>query len=168
MSDKLLPIDPTLIKENPIKLIGLDWMLITAGNLESFNTMTASYGAIGELWHKKVAFCFVRPTRYTYKFIEKHDCFTLSFFPEEYRETLRLCGTKSGRDINKMKGIGLTPAVGETGSVYFEEAKLVMECRKVYFQDVDPTNFLDKKIDDEYNNDYHRIYVGEIVRALSR
>lgn len=166
--NKLLPIDPSLIKDNPFQLIGSDWMLLTAGTLESFNTMTASYGTLGELWHKKVAYCYVRPQRYTYEFMEKNDCFTLSFFDENYRDVLKLCGTKSGRDIDKMKGIGLTPAVGETGSVYFEEARLVLECKKIYYQDIDPTKFLDPGIDTEYDNDYHRVYIGEIVRALSR
>lgn len=166
--DKLIPIDPSLIKDNPFKLIGMDWMLVTAGTLDSFNTMTASYGTLGELWHKKVAYCYVRPTRYTYEFLEKHDCFTLTFFEEKYRDVLKLCGTKSGRDIDKIKGIGLTPVVGETGSVYFEEARMVLECKKIYYQDLDPSNFLDPKIITEYDNDYHRVYVGEIVRALSR
>ncbi|MCK5126426.1 MAG: flavin reductase [candidate division Zixibacteria bacterium] len=166
--NRLLPIDPSLIKDNPFQLIGSDWMLITAGTLKSFNTMTASYGTLGELWHKKVAYCYVRPQRYTYKFMEKHDTFTLSFFDKKYRDVLKLCGTKSGRDIDKISGIGLTPIETEAGSVYFEEARIVLECRKIYYQDIDPANFLDPKIDTEYNNDYHRVYVGEIIRALSR
>lgn len=166
--NRLLPIDPSLIKDNPFQLIGSDWMLLTAGTLKSFNTMTASYGTLGELWHKKVAYCYVRPQRYTYEFMEKNDCFTLSFFDETHRDVLKLCGTKSGRDINKMKGIGLTPTEGETGSVYFDEARLVLECRKIYYQDFDPSKFIDPDIKSEYNNDYHRAYIGEIVRALSR
>ncbi|MEZ5357561.1 MAG: flavin reductase [Candidatus Zixiibacteriota bacterium] len=166
--NKLLPIDPSLIKDNPFQLIGTDWMLLTAGSLKSFNTMTASYGALGELWHKKIAYCFVRPQRYTYEFMEKNTCFTMSFFDESYRDVLKLCGTKSGRNIDKMKGIGLTPVEGHCGSVYFDEARLVLECRKIYYQDIDPTKFVDPNIQSEYTNDYHRAYIGEIVRALSR
>ena len=71
-------------------------MLITAGEMNSFNTMTASWGSLGELWNKKVCFCFVRPVRYTYQFTENNDTFTLSFFEEKYRKVLNLCGTKSG------------------------------------------------------------------------
>ena len=168
MIKRLLPIDPALIKDNPFQLIGNDWMLITAGELNSYNTMTASYGALGELWHKKIAYCYIRPTRYTYEFMEKSPFFTLNFFDESYRETLKLCGTKSGRDIDKMKGIGLTATEGHTGGIYFEEARLVLECRKIYFQDFDPNNFLDPAIAKEYDNDFHRVYIGEIVRALSR
>lgn len=168
MAKKLMPIDPSLISDNPFRLIGADWMLVTAGTLKSFNTMTASYGALGELWHKKVAFCFVRPTRYTYEFMEKHECFTLSFFEEAYREVLRLCGAKSGREIDKMKGLGLTPVEGESKMVYFDEARLVFECRKIYCHDINPAFFLDAKIDAEYNQDYHRMYVGEVIRALYR
>ncbi len=165
--NRLLPIDPYLIKDNPFKLIGADWMLLTAGTLKSFNTMTASWGTLGELWHKKVAYCYVRPQRYTYEFMEKNDTYTLSFFDEKYRDILKLCGTKSGRDIDKISGIGLTPVKTESGSVYFEEARLVLECKKIYYQDIDPTKFLDPGIDNEYSNDYHRAYIGEIIRVLS-
>jgi len=168
MAKQLLPTDPALIRDNPFSLIASDWFLITAGNLKSFNTMTASYGALGELWHKKVTFCFVRPTRYTFEFMEKSDYYTLSFFDETYRDILKVCGTKSGRDIDKMRGIGLTPVKGEHEAVYFEEARLVLECKKIYFQDFDPANFLDAAIGAEYNDDFHRVYIGEIVRCLRR
>lgn len=163
----LQPIDPYLIKDNAIKLIGADWMLITAGSIKNFNTMTASWGALGELWNKKIAVCFVRPVRHTYQFMEDATHFTLSFFDEEHRDALRFCGTKSGRDVDKMAETGLTPATGETGAVYFTEARMVMECKKIYFHDLDPANFLDPKIENEYpQKDYHRMYLGEIVRCL--
>jgi len=168
MNDKLYPVDPSLLEENPFKLIGLDWMLITAGVLDNFNTMTASYGTLGELWHRPVAYCYIRPTRHTYQFMEKHNHYSLSFFDEKYRDILKRCGSKSGRDIDKMKGIGLTPVSDDSGAVYFSEARLVMICRKIYYQDIDPANFLDSKIDSEYNNDYHRSYIGQIIRCLMK
>lgn len=162
------PIDPATIKENPIKLIGSDWLLLTAGVKDDFNTMTISYGTLGELWHRPIAYCYVRPTRYTYQFMEKHNYFTLTSFDEKYRDVLKLCGTKSGRDIDKISGIGLTPVEDDSGTIYFEEARLVLICRKIYYQDIDPAGFLDDKIDTEYNNDYHRVYIGQIIRCLTK
>ncbi|MCP4569609.1 MAG: flavin reductase family protein [FCB group bacterium] len=164
MGDILRPIDVYQVPDNPFKAIADDWMLVTAGDINSFNTMTASWGTMGELWHKKICICFVRPNRHTYNFLENTDSFTLTFFPEKYRDVLKLCGTKSGRDIDKMGGIGLTPIKSPTGSVYFEEARLVFECKKIYIHDLDPGNFIDRTIEKEYpQKDYHRMYIGEIV-----
>jgi len=168
MPNQLRPINVSLIKDNTFKLIGADWMLITSGDINDHNTMTASWGAFGELWHKKVCFCFVRPTRYTYKFIEESDTFTLCFFDDSYRDVLTYCGTKSGRDVNKVADMGLTPVEGEMGSVHFSQARLVIECRKVYIHDLDPDDFLDPAVHDEYpQKDYHRMYIGEVLRCLS-
>jgi len=82
MSDKKSDIN--LIDESVFKLIGDDWMLVTSGNINSFNTMTASWGGMGVLWNKPVSYIFIRPTRYTYGFIEKSNTYTLSFFDRKY------------------------------------------------------------------------------------
>jgi len=157
---------PELLKDNPFKLIGSDWMLITAGTPESFNTMTASWGGLGILWERKVATCFIRPTRHTFEFAERSPHFTLSFFEEQYRKALNYCGTHSGRDTDKVKESGLTP-VKENDYVYFEQARLVLACRKLYYQDIGPERFLDPKIESMYpQKDYHRMYIGEIVKCL--
>jgi flavin reductase (DIM6/NTAB) family NADH-FMN oxidoreductase RutF len=157
---------PESLPDNPFTLIGKDWMLITAGEPGAFNTMTASWGGLGVLWERKVAFCFIRPTRYTFEVIERSGSFTLSFFEERYRKALSFCGSHSGRDVDKVRGAGLTP-VHEGGFVYFSEARIVLKCRKLYFQDLSPERFLDPKIADLYpQKDYHRMYVGEIVRCL--
>jgi flavin reductase (DIM6/NTAB) family NADH-FMN oxidoreductase RutF len=157
---------PELLTDNPFKLIGKDWMLITAGTPESFNTMTASWGGMGILWQKQVCFCFIRPTRHTYEFVERSQNFTLSFFDEQYRKTLDFCGSHSGRDTDKVKRSGLTP-VKKDGFIYFAEARLVLACKKLYFQDIRPDHFLDPQIDDLYPaKDYHRMYAGEIVTCL--
>lgn len=169
MESRLMPVDPYLIKDNVFKLIGADWMLITAGDASSFNTMTASWGAMGELWNKKIAICFIRPVRHTYSFMEKAEYYTLSFFDETHRDTLRFCGTKSGRDVDKMSETGLTAAIAESGAVYFSEARLVLECKKIYIHDLDPGHFLNGAIHDEYpDQDYHRMYIGEVVRCLMK
>ena len=157
---------PELLTDNPFKLIGSDWMLITAGTPESFNTMPASWGGLGILWERKVAACFIRPTRYTFEFAERSTYFTLSFFEEQYRKALTYCGTHSGRNTDKVKEAGLTP-VKEDGFVYFEEARLVLACRKLYYQNIVPERFLDPKIESMYpQKDYHRMYIGEIVKCL--
>jgi flavin reductase (DIM6/NTAB) family NADH-FMN oxidoreductase RutF len=158
-------IEPTAIKDNPFKLVGADCMLITAGPPESYNTMTGGWGGFGVLWRKNVCWCVIRPVRYTYEFMEKADCFTLSFFDDSYKPALELCGTKSGRDTDKAAAAGLTPVPGElAGTTSFAEARMVIECRKIYVHDLDPTHFLDPAIEDNYpQHDYHRMYFGEIV-----
>jgi flavin reductase (DIM6/NTAB) family NADH-FMN oxidoreductase RutF len=168
METRFQTLDPEAVQDNVFKLIGKDWMLITAGIRESFNTMTASWGGMGVLWDKKVCFAFVRPTRYTFEFLEKSEFYTFSFLEEQYRDTLMYCGTKSGRDVNKVIETNLTPIFGN-GTVFFAEARLVMECRKIYVQDITPDNFLDQTMNEYYpKKDYHRIYVGEIIRCLKK
>ena len=162
-------IAPSEIKGNPFSLIGDEWMLITAGNMENYNTMTASWGGFGVLWHKEVCTIYVRPQRYTFEFLENNEVFTLSFFDSKFKEALKFCGSKSGRDYNKADETGLTPAATDKGSVGFNESKLVIECRKIYFQDIVPENFLDDTIKKNYpDSDYHRIYVGEIINVYSK
>jgi flavin reductase (DIM6/NTAB) family NADH-FMN oxidoreductase RutF len=159
--------DVEKLKDNPFRLLNDDWMLITAGTENSFNTMTASWGGVGILWNKQVAFCFVRPTRHTYQFMEKNDYFTLTFYNEEYRDILNFCGKKSGRDTDKIKETGLIPLTSPNNSIYFEQARLVFECRKIYSDDIKPEFFRDEKIHNAYPlKDYHRMYIGEITNCL--
>ncbi len=162
-------ISPREVDKNAISLIAEDWALLTAGNADGWNTMTVSWGGIGELWGKDVAFVFVRPQRYTKEFIDNSEYFTLSFFDEGYKGALRLCGAKSGRDINKAKETGLNP-VFENGTAHLAEAKLVLVCKKLYAQDMTPDCFVDKSIiDDNYKaNDFHTSYVGEIIKVLKK
>lgn len=157
------------IQDNLFKLIGKDWMLVTAGTPEKYNMMTASWGCGGVLWRKPVAITFVRPQRYTYEFLEKQPFFTLSFFPEAQKDLLNLCGTTSGRDLNKMNIEGLNAVSTASGSVAFEEARLVLECRKIYFDDIKPEFFQVFDIEKVYpSKDYHRFYIGEIVNAWQK
>ncbi|MBR5240753.1 MAG: flavin reductase family protein [Muribaculaceae bacterium] len=150
--------------ENVINLIGKDWCLITAGEIDHFNTMTASWGSIGFLWNKPVVTIFIRPQRYTYGFIEKAESFTLSFFKEEYRKALTLCGTKSGRDIDKAKEAGITPFAPTEDCVAFKEARLVMKCKKLYKSLLTEESFIDKSIIPAWykDGDFHYVYVAEI------
>ena len=162
-------IDPKALDQNVFSLIGDQWMLITAGTKDQCNTMTASWGGLGVLWGKPVATVYIRPQRYTLEFVEREDTFTLCFFGEEYRKALALCGSKSGRDMDKVKECGFTVATAE-GAPYFEEADLVLVCKKSYWQDMDPTHFLDGEIDSKWypEKDYHRIFIGEILEVLRK
>ena len=100
-------IDIKALKESAVSLFDDKWCLITAGNKDSYNTMTASWGAMGELWNKDACFIFIRPQRYTLEFTEREELFTLSFFSEEYKNALMFCGRNSGRDCDKAKETGL-------------------------------------------------------------
>lgn len=157
------------LSDNPFKLIGHDWMLITSGTPDNYNTMTASWGGMGYLWAKNVCFIFVRPSRHTYEFMEKNETFSLSFFTEEWRSALNICGKKSGRDIDKAKETGLKPILAGNQTTGFEQARLIIECKKLYFQDLDASHFLNLSIEKNYNgSDYHRMYVGEILAVNTK
>jgi flavin reductase (DIM6/NTAB) family NADH-FMN oxidoreductase RutF len=144
-------------------------MLVTSGTKENCNTLTASWGGLGTLWYKDVATIYIRPQRYTKQFIDNSDYFTLSFFGKGYRDELTLCGTKSGRDMDKVKECGFTVKTAAGGAPYFEEAELVIVCRKRYVQDFDPTAIPADVKEKQYpNQDYHTMYIGEIVEVLSK
>jgi len=132
--------------------------------------MTASWGGMGILWGRPVAFCFVRPQRYTFPLIEGSSVYSLTFFDAAHRDVLDFCGSYSGRDVDKVAATGLTPVVGSTGAIYFDEARLVIECRKLYTQDLQENGFVDPQIVDRNypTRDFHRMYVGEVVRMLVR
>lgn len=160
-------INPKEIVESPFKLIGDDWALVTAGDREKFNTMTISWGGVGIMWGKPVVFTFIRPQRYTFAFMENGDRYTMSFFDEKYRDALKFCGSKSGKDYDKVKETGLTPAFTENGSAYFEEAKLVLECKKMYAQSLNAESIADhESVDKWYDNDFHKMYISEITKVL--
>ena len=157
----------TLANENAFDLIGKEWMLVTAGNKEKFKTMTASWGGIGWLWNRPVAFVFIRPERYTHDFIECESRLTLSFYKEEFRGILHFCGTKSGRDVDKVKETGLKPMALESGAMTFEQARLTLDCRKLFKSPMSAANFIDKSILEKWYNSQpggflHDVYVVEI------
>lgn len=162
-------INPKQLTKNVFSLLEDQWTLISAGDETKFNTMTASWGGLGVLFHKHVATIYVRPQRYTLAFLEKHSEFTLSFFDPSYRPALKLLGSKSGRDTDKIKESGLTPITAGKSAPYFEEAELVLVCRKLYVQDLTPEGFLDPTLHSFYEQkDYHRMFIGEIVQALTK
>ena len=159
-------IAPEELQGNIIKMISQDWMLITAGNAEKANMMTASWGGAGVLYNKPVAICFINPARYTYSIMEKSETFTLTFYPGEYKDVLQYCGTKSGRDEDKIKGSGLTPVYTENGAVAFSQACVIIECRKMLSQSL----MLDSIENEQERNKramqpMHKMYIGEILNV---
>jgi len=160
-------IDIESVNENFFSLLNNDWMLVTAGEMDDFNTMTASWGTLGMLWNKPVAVIFVRPHRYTYEFVEKYPYFTLSFFETRYKDILNYCGQHSGKNVDKVKETGLIPYVLPSGAVTFEQARLIIECRKLYFDDLKHDHFIDKEIIHRAypSKDFHRFYIGEIMQC---
>lgn len=157
-------INPDKLPGNIIKMLTDDWMLITAGNDKKFNMMTASWGGIGRLYNKPIAICFIAPSRYTYQLMESNDTYTLSFYTEAYREALNICGSKSGRDTDKVKESGLTPLTTPEGSKAFGEAWLILECRKMVSQPIDHNGINDPKLKKDWEGKpMHKMYIGEII-----
>ncbi len=151
---------------SPFEKIGKQWMLLTAGNAEKWNTMTASWGQLGVLWNKNVLTCYIRTSRHTLGFVEDNDTFTASFFGEDMRSALAYCGAHSGRDVDKAKETGLVPAEID-GTVTFAQAELVLVCKKLYTYDMEEKGFIDKEIHQQcYGADaYHRAFIAEIAAA---
>jgi flavin reductase (DIM6/NTAB) family NADH-FMN oxidoreductase RutF len=152
---------------NPFHQFDEGWFLLTAGDLAAgqYNAMTVSWGGFGYIWNRPIVQVVVRPTRYTYQFMENHDSFTLCAFSEDHRDALSLLGSKSGRDGNKILESGLTPITSQkVAAPGYAEAELIIECRKIYWGDIDPQHFLVPDIQQNYQlKDYHRFYFGEIL-----
>mgnify|MGYP001082853839 CR=1 FL=1 len=158
--------DVQALDMNAVRMIGDEWMLITARKGETINTMTASWGGLGVLWGRPVATVYIRPQRYTKEFVDAGDTFTLTFFGGEHKKEMGYLGKVSGRDGNKIADSGLTLA--EVGGVpTFAEAKLMLVCRKLYEDDIKPELFKDSEIDGKWypDRDYHRMYIAEITAA---
>ncbi len=147
-----------------LTLFDKKWALVTAGDISDFNAMTISWGGMGTLWNKPVATVYVKPVRYTHEFMEANDYFTISFFEEEYRGALKVMGTKSGRDCNKVEESRLTPVrIGEN-LVGYVQAFRTLVCRKIYSQDLDVSAMPEAVRETYYKTEApHTMYIGEIV-----
>lgn len=159
-------INPKNIKDNLIKCFSEEWALITAGNADSYNMMTASWGFAGEMWGEDSIAVVIRPQRYTMEFIDKNDYFTVSFYGDR-KDIHKICGSKSGRDINKTAETGLTPLSNDK-YVYFKEARMVLVIKKQFVQQLSPDGFTDKSIIDKWypENDFHNMIIGKIEKVL--
>lgn len=160
-------IKPEELQKNVFSMIGKEWLLVTAEKEGKVNTMTASWGGLGVMWGKNVAFIVLRPQRYTKEFVDAGEGFSLSVLDDGYRKTLNYLGTVSGRDEDKIAKSGLT-VEHEEGIPYFTEANTVLVCRKLYAQPYDPSCFIDKSCDERWypEKDYHTMYIAEVEKVL--
>lgn len=160
-------IQPENLSENVFKLIGKDWLLLTAEKEGQVNTMTASWGGMGIMWNKPVTYIFVRPQRYTKEFIDGNTKLSISVLDESYRNQLKYLGTVSGRDEPKIQKAGLTVSHAYDVPV-FDQAKITFVCKKIFFQELNPAGFVDTTIDSVIypTKDYHTMYICEIEKIL--
>lgn len=163
-------ITPYEIPDNIFKALDKDWMLICAPDSTKecgANAMTASWGGFGILWYRPVATLYVRPQRYTYNLTEENDRFSLCFFSEEYRDALKVCGTKSGRDMDKIAACNMTVSNIDNTPV-INEARIKIICRKLYADNIKKESFTDPAVIDRAypKQDFHRFYICEIEKVL--
>ena len=152
------------IGDNLIKAISEEWMLVAAGDREKYNMMTASWGFAGEMWGNDCMAAVIRPQRYTLEFINNSDYFTLSFYGDN-KDIHKICGSRSGRDTDKTALTGLTPVFSDN-TVYFEQARMVVVCKKQYVQQMEADCFTDKEPLRWYNRDFHYMIIGKIEKVL--
>ena len=152
---------------NPFTKIGKEWMLISAGNEEKANTMTASWGAMGVMWGKNAVTVYLRPQRYTKEFVDREQTFTISFLGEKYRQNLGYCGKVTGKRIDKISEAGLTPYYVD-GTTAIEEADMIMVCKTMYHDTIKPECFDETRNNDKWypDKDYHTMYIAEVTKVL--
>lgn len=157
-------------RENCFDLISRQWMLITAGDESRCNTMTASWGSMGHLWNKDIATVFIRPQRYTRRFIESHGRYTISVLDEHYRKALAYCGAHSGEHERKIDNAGLSVIYTPGGTPAISQARLIIECRKLYSDIIKPEKFIDDTIIGAMypEADFHYFYIGEILHVYTK
>lgn len=158
-----------LLEMNPFEKIGKDWMLVTAGNEEKVNTMTASWGGVGVMWGKDSVFVVIRETRFTKEFIDREGKFSLSFPEEKYRKEMKFLGTVSGRDEDKIKEAGMEIGY-QDGVPYIDEANLVLICKVMSASKLTMEDLIEKGIEATWYSDrnYHTLYIAEITDVLAR
>ena len=163
-------IDPTEIELNPVRMIDQDWLEVSAGKEGKMNLMTISWGSIGELWGKPIFIVYVSTSRYTHRFMEENDYFTVTHFPSDMRDKLSYLGRVSGRDEDKVAGAGLTVEFTELGNPIYAEADLAIECKKLYAQQFDAA-LLPAEQREWYEKSgvgIHYMYIGEIVHVWKK
>lgn len=163
-------VSPDSFDFSPFQMIGKDWLAITAEKDGKANAMTASWGSLGVMWGKNAAFIVVRDSRYTKECLDASDTFSLAIFGDEtYRKALGYLGKVSGRDEDKLQTAELTVAHHDN-IPYIEEASCVFLCRKMCCQKISKESFIDPTLQDTWysDNDYHNLYIGEIIGVLKK
>ncbi|MBC9784353.1 flavin reductase [Heliobacterium chlorum] len=169
MNENFTEIKPENLDKSPFRLIGAEWMLVTAEKEGKVNTMTASWGGLGIMWGKNVAFIVLRPQRYTKEFVDSSNTFSLTFFANDFKKELGYLGSVSGRDEDKIKKANLTVLYSDK-TPYFQEAKLAMFCRKLYAQEFQPECFIEAELMENLypQKDYHTMYIAEVTKILAK
>ena len=146
-------------------------VLITSKSDEKVNSMTIS-------WGMPVFITVIREGRFTRELLEQNGEFTVNIpLDDSQKKVLGFCGSKSGRDVDKIKELGLTLEDPESISVPgIKELPLTLECRLVYKQKQDIAameketveKFYPQNVESSFsgsNRDVHIAYYGEIVNA---
>ena len=168
---ELHPVDIKTLSPEVFRVFGTQNALLTAGDKTQLNTMTIGWCQLGRIWNVPACTVYVRPERYTYAFTEQHDYFTVSVLPTDRREVMQLCGTQSGREVDKVAACGLTVCYGAGDAPFFDEAELVLVCKKLYAQDLSDSSVVDGDPIDRYYGQaggWHRMYIGQVVEAYAR
>jgi len=171
--DLFKKIEATELTDNVFKLVGQDYTVITAGSDSLHNSMTASYGGWGQLFELPVTWCFLNASRYTLEVIKKEQTYTMSYFPERYKEQVLFFGSKSGRNSEKMKENILTYVETPAGNITYKEARLIIECKLLSITETDPKDFysekgktfVEKGMKDGNGKEFHKLVFGEITNV---
>ncbi len=162
------PFPIELLEINPFEKIGKEWALVSAGSKQKANTMTISWGGVGVLWGKNVAFIFIRDSRYTKEFIDAYDFFSVSFLSSQYKDALNYCGSHSGRNEDKLKNAGLTWNY-KISIPFIDEGNLILLCKKLSATKITEDSFLVPEINTWYaDKDMHTMYIAEVLGVLAR
>jgi flavin reductase (DIM6/NTAB) family NADH-FMN oxidoreductase RutF len=151
----------------PFEILDDRWGIVVSG-LKKPNPMTVSWGSFGTIWDKPVVTVYVRPTRFSHKLLMEHDEFTLNILPATFKKALQICGTLSGKNVDKWEESTLTTAKSsKIKTPRVKEAELVFECKTVARVQMDKKDFLDPKIVKFYpKKDYHTLLIGEVLRIF--
>ena len=174
-------------EENSYEVFDLfrtQWAVVTAGNMEHFNSCTIGWGSLGTLWTRpgksgSIVTVYLHPMRYTQELMTQNHFFTVCFFPADKKKALTILGSRSGRDGDKVAASGLTPvSIGE--SIGYAEASLTFLCRKIYqhalsreaiaqdIQDYYKANANVFPVDENGEWQPHWMFIGEIIEAVEK
>ena len=173
--DKLFnKISPEDISDDIFTLVGKDFFAVTAGNEQKYNSMVCSGGGMGLLFRKPVAWCVLQQTRFTLELIMKEQAFSISYFPDEYKEQMMFLASKTGRDSDKMKEVELKSIKTPCGNISFEEARLILDCKLLQVTTPDINDFYTEEAKDWINemykdaNEIRKFVFGEITHVWKK
>jgi flavin reductase (DIM6/NTAB) family NADH-FMN oxidoreductase RutF len=156
--------EPKSLKENTFSIFDDKWAAVAAEKDGKVNTMTISWGSLGILWDEQIVTIYIRNSRYTREFMDASETFSITVFDESYRKALSdVIGSKSGRDLDKIKAVGWTVEhIG--GTPVFGQANLAFICKKIYRHEFQKEEFCDKVYQEKVysRGDFHVVYIGRI------